>query len=148
MNTRASFMQHICITIGALPYIQRVAAPPLEHDLLAAGRRAFARHGFAGATMERIAAEAGVSQVTLHRRGVTKEGILAALVEQAIAEYRSALWPALTAPGTGRERLEVALAAIVGQTEANLDLLLAVRSQTDQVFHENAGEEALTRGVF
>jgi AcrR family transcriptional regulator len=119
----------------------------LEADLLAAGRRAFAHHGFAGATMERIAAEAGVSRVTLHRRGVTKEAILAALVERAVDDYRAAMWPALTALGSGRDRLEAALDALVDQTEANLDLLLALRSQTDRVFH-NPGEEALTRDVF
>ena len=131
-----------------MPYIRRVATTPLERDLLAAGRRAFGRHGFAGATMERIAAEAGRSRVTLHRRGVTKEAILGALVEEAVADYREALWPALTAAGTGRERLEAALEAVVDQTEANLDLLLAVRSQTDQVFHDDEGGEALTRDVF
>ena len=125
-----------------------MATTALERELLEAGRRAFARHGFAGATMERIGAEAGVSRVTLHRRGVTKAMILAALVEEAVGAYRTALWPALTSSGNGRERLEAALAALVDQTEANLDLLLALRSQADRVFHEDAHEDALTRDVF
>ena len=74
--------------------------------VLAAAARVFATHGYAGATLERIAAEAGISRVTLHRHGVTKDGLLAGLVAHATEDYRRAVWPALTArDGTGAERL-------------------------------------------
>jgi AcrR family transcriptional regulator len=52
-----------------------------------------------GATTERIAAEAGVSRVTLHRRGETKDGLLRDLVGEATDDYRRAMWPALTGGG-------------------------------------------------
>jgi AcrR family transcriptional regulator len=119
----------------------------LPEDVLAAGHRAFAKFGYHGATAERIADEAGVSRVTLHRRGVTKEAILAELSRRAIDSYREALWPSLTAPGSGAERLRLALRALCEEAEANLALLVALRTQTDAVFHE-PGPEAMTRSVF
>lgn len=116
-------------------------------EFLDAGRRVLALHGYHGATAERLAKAAGVSRVTLHRRGVTKDAILDALTEAALQSYREALWPALTAPGSAAERLEMALSALLAQAEENMELLLALRSRTDEVFHEEA-EEALTRSVF
>jgi AcrR family transcriptional regulator len=118
-----------------------------DDDLLSAGQRVFARFGYHGATAERLAEEAGLSRVTLHRRGITKDSILAELSARAVESYRAALWPALTAPGSGAERLEAALHALCAQAEANLELLVALRSQTDAIFHE-ADEEPLTRSVF
>ena len=120
---------------------------PYGDALLDAATAAFRKHGFAGATIERIAAEAGVSRVTLHRRGVTKDGLLAALAERGAERYRAALWPALTAPGPAVARLEGAMAALCDSAEENLDLLVALRAQSDSVFHAE-GEEQLTRSVF
>lgn len=116
-------------------------------ELLEAALRTLRAFGYAGATLERIANEAGLSRVTLHRRGLTKNTILAALAERATGLYREAMWPALTADGTGRERLERALTSLCDSAEESLELLIALRAQSDAVFHE-AGEEALTRSVF
>lgn len=118
-----------------------------DESLLDAARRAFARHGFAGATLERIAAEAGLSRVTLHRRGVTKDGLLDELVARATEEYREALWSALTATGPGAERLNSALEALCAQAERHMAVLLAVSARVDRAFHDD-GEEALTRSVW
>jgi len=120
----------------------------IDAALLEAGRRALRRHGWQGLTAERIAEEAGISRVTLHRRGVRKQDILDALTEKAIEAYRAALWPALTGPGSGGERLEQALRALCDSAEENLELLVALRQQTDAIFHEPDGGEALTRSVF
>ncbi|MGI8513518.1 MAG: TetR/AcrR family transcriptional regulator [Solirubrobacteraceae bacterium] len=120
----------------------------LDEQLLDAGRRAFGRFGYHGATTERIAEEAGLSRVTLHRRGVSKELILEALSERAVHAYRAALWPALTTSGTGRERLEQALHALCQVAEEHLELLLALQAQSDRIFHEDAEQEASTRSVF
>jgi AcrR family transcriptional regulator len=120
----------------------------IDAALLEAGRRALRRHGWHGLTAERIAQEAGISRVTLHRRGIRKHDILDALSEKAIDGYRAALWPALTAPGTGAERLEQALGALCESAEENLELLVALRSQTDAIFHESDSGETMTRSVF
>src|SRR3954470_18710707 len=119
-----------------------------DDTLLDAGRRAMRRWGYHGATVERIAEEAGVSRMTLHRRGVTKDTVLAELAARGIEAYRAAMWPALTAPGSAAERLRMALDALCDATEENLELLVALRAQTDAVFHEDDGGEAMTRDVF
>jgi AcrR family transcriptional regulator len=122
-------------------------ATQIPDGVLAAGERAITKFGYHGATAERIADEAGVSRVTLHRRGVTKETILNELSRRAIDGYRAALWPALTAAGSGAERLRLALQSLCDEAEAHLSLLVALRTQTDAVFHEPA-PEAMTRSVF
>jgi AcrR family transcriptional regulator len=122
-----------------------------EEQVLEGARRALARFGHERATLERIAQEAGVSRVTLHRRGVTREGILAALAERAAEEYQQALWPALTSRGTGRARLERALKAVCEVAEANLALLMALQAQSDAIFHAEPSddrEEVETRWAF
>ena len=59
--------------------------------LLQAAQRAIEAHGYGGATLERIADEAGLSRVTLHRRGVSKDSLLADLVARATEDYRAAM---------------------------------------------------------
>lgn len=95
----------------------------IDRRLLEAAARTVERVGVAGATLERIAAEASCSRVTLHRRGITREAILQRLARRAAAAYREALWPALVSRGTGRERLELALQGICLAAEGNLAIL-------------------------
>jgi len=96
---------------------------PLDGALVEAAARTVERFGVAGATLERIASEAQCSRVTLHRRGITREAILQGLARRAAAAYREALWPALVARGSGRERLELALQGICVAAEDNLAVL-------------------------
>jgi AcrR family transcriptional regulator len=124
-----------------------MTGPPSER-VIEASRRTLRRYGLRGLTAERIAQEAGVSRVTLHRHGVTKEVLLETLAERAIASYRDALWPVMTAAGTGRERLELALQRLCEVAEDQLELLVALRAQSDAIFHENGDGEALTRTEF
>ena len=119
----------------------------VDEPVLAAAREAFRKYGYTNTTIERVAREAGLSRATLHRRGVTKALILAALAERATEDYRAALWPALTAPGSARERLFLALSAVCESAERNLELLIALNTQTDALFHD-PGPEGLTRSVF
>jgi len=123
-----------------------VSAP--DRQLLDGARRAIALHGWEAATLQRVADAAGVSRMTLHRRGVTKELLLRWLAADMAAEHREALWPALTGPGDARERLERALAAQCQLSEGNLELLEALGSRAhDAVYHEDE-RPALTRDVF
>jgi AcrR family transcriptional regulator len=118
-----------------------------DAPLLDATRRTLETRGYVGATLERIAAEAGVSRVTLHRNGITKDGLLAELVTRATDDYRRAMWPALTAEGSGADRLGAALIALCESAEEHMALLVALRAQSDGIFHRDE-EEALTRTVF
>ena len=102
------------------------AARALDAAVLAAGRRALARHGAGRTTLERIAEEAGLSRVTLYRRGVTRDAVVAALAAGVVEDYRAALWPALTARGSAAERMRRALGALCDVAEQNLELLLGL----------------------
>jgi AcrR family transcriptional regulator len=111
-------------------------------------RRAIAEHGPQAVTMERIAGAMGISRMTLHRRGLSREAIIARLRDEMAREERDAQWPAMTASGSAAERLELALRALCRVTEANLDLLEALAADAwDAVYHE-AGDDALTRREF
>jgi AcrR family transcriptional regulator len=121
----------------------------VDARIIPGARRAVELHGWQGATLERIAAEAGTTRMTLHRRGVTRDGVLAALAASLEEQYRAALWPALTASGTGRQRLEQALSALCGVVEENLALVAALGDRPrDEIFHEDADGTGLTRDTF
>lgn len=120
----------------------------LDDRILDGARRAAGKHGWEGATMERIAQESGLSRMTLHRRGATREAILAALREEFEAAYRARLWPALTAPGAARARLADALDGVCEISEANLELLDALGRRAEAIFHEPGEGSVLTRRPF
>jgi AcrR family transcriptional regulator len=117
-----------------------VKEPP-EPKLIEAARKAVEKHGYAGLTLERIAAEADVSRVTLHRRGHSKDEIFNALVVQVREEHRDALWPALTASGDGADRLRMAVAKVCDMCERDLDVMLATRAQFDAAAHGANGPD-------
>lgn len=119
-------------------------------------RRALGRHGWRAVTMQRIAEETGTSRMTLHRRGISKGKILEELSRSLEEGYREALWGALVAPGTARERLEAALIAQCGVSEENLAVLEALETRDrEAIFHEASvegsaagSEPTLTREAF
>jgi AcrR family transcriptional regulator len=130
-------------------------AKQVDHEqILAGARRALAIHGPHGTTLEDIAEQAGISRVTLYRRGATRESILSELADRAAEEYRRALWPALTSHGEPTERLEEALNALTEVAEANLPLLIAIQSNSfnsNAIFNDppaSADDEIPTRRVF
>ena len=119
-----------------------------DQGLLDGAHRAIERWGWREATLERIATEAGVSRMTLHRRGVTREGLLGALAQRLEDGYRAGLWPALTAAGTGRERLEQALAGYCEAVEANLEVLAALAEADHNAIFHDEGPRGLSRPAF
>jgi AcrR family transcriptional regulator len=124
------------------------AGPSVPPHIVDAARHVLAQDGLAAATLERISAAAGVSRMTLHRRGVTKPDILRALAEHFEAEHRETMWQALVARGTGRERLRLALELQCGLSERNLATLEALSAAArDTIFHDG-GPAALTRSEF
>ena len=127
-----------------------MARPATSNEqVLAAARRVLERDGWQAATAERIAREAGVSRVTLHRHGLTRETILSQLAEAATERYRQVMWPILISPASGAERLERALAALCQLAEENMGLLQALDAQANaSVFHDDSAEDALTRDEF
>jgi AcrR family transcriptional regulator len=105
--------------------------PPVDPAILDATVRVLAQGGWDRLSLERVAGQAGVSRVTLWRQGVTRDGLVDALLARLSADYRDAMWPVLTASGTGRMRLEGSLDALCDVADRHLDLL----SAADDVFH-------------
>jgi AcrR family transcriptional regulator len=124
----------------------RQALPP-EPSLVDATAAAVARWGLAQVTVERIAAEAGLSRATLHRRGLTREVLIAALAQRAAEQFRAAFWPALTGLGNAAERLQAALEAMFAIADQNLQLLAGMFLAHGEVFHR-PGPHALTVDAF
>jgi AcrR family transcriptional regulator len=114
----------------------------LDDHLLDAAAAVLTEHGSAGFTLERVAAAAGLSRVTLHRRGISRTALEEGLAARAAADWRDAAWPALTGPGDAADRLEALLAALCALTERHLALVLAIANGAP--FHDD-GAEALTR---
>jgi len=107
--------------------------PGLVRDprLLQAAVAVLARSGWDGLTMEAVAEEARLSRVTTWRLGATRDALIRSLLLSLEEDYRLAMWPALTAAGSARDRLALAVLALFDVAEAHLPLLMA----SDQVFH-------------
>jgi len=104
----------------------------IDEVLLDTALRILEQDGLEGLTLDRVAAAAGLSRVTLWRQGVTRERLLEGLLSRLSAGYRAALWPILIAQGTGQARLEQAFAALCDVADQHLPLLAA----TDTAFHD------------
>lgn len=124
------------------------AAGEVPPHIVDAASHVLAQDGLQAATLERISAAAGVSRMTLHRRGVSKGDILRALAERLELDYRDAMWGALVARGTASDRLRIALERLCDVSERNLGLLDGLSAPTrDAIYHESGGDR-LTRKVF
>lgn len=119
----------------------------VDQDLLDATAAAIARWGLGEITLDRVAAEAGMSRATIYRRGVTRESLVAALTAQAADTYTRAMLPALARPGTAAERLRHALDALCQTADDHLYLLAGMFLARGEVFHQ-PGPDALIVDVF
>ena len=104
----------------------------LDPRLLDATISVLAETGWEGVTLERVAERAGRSRSTIWRQGVTREVLLAALLDELSDDFRLALWPVLNSNQSGRIRLEESLALLCQVIERHLPLVLA----SDEVFHQ------------
>ena len=106
---------------------------PIDRRLLDATISVLRETGWDGLSLERVAQRAGRSRVTLWRQGVTREGLLAALLGTVAEDYREAMWPVLTAPGSGSDRMVRGITALYDVIDRHLPLMLA----SDTVFHQD-----------
>lgn len=119
----------------------------IDRTLIDATAAAITRWGLQAVTLDRIAAEAGMSRATIYRRGVSREELVGALTVEAADTYRRAILPALARPGTARERLRAALEALCDTADDHLHLLAGLFLAHGEVFHQ-AGPESLVVDVF
>jgi AcrR family transcriptional regulator len=98
--------------------------------------------------LDELARSAGLSRMTLHRRGITREDILAALAEMLEREHQEAALPALSSLAPAPERLAMALRSACEIDERYLGLMEALHGQLPEIYHEPGDGEVLTRGPF
>jgi len=122
---------------------KRPEATSVDPVVLEATVAVLAEGGWDRLSLERVAVKAGVSRVTLWRQGITRDGLVRALLARLSQDYRDAMWPVLTASGSGRERLALALDALCDVADRHLDLL----SAADDAFHR-AWQQAPPAGSF
>jgi AcrR family transcriptional regulator len=95
----------------------------IDEKVLRAAAAIMSESGWHGVTLEAVADRSGISRATLYRWGITRDAIAASLAEAAAAGWKSAIWPALTAPGTAAERLELAVRASCAAIDQHARLL-------------------------
>lgn len=103
----------------------------VDEELLDAAEAILAEHGVEGVTLERVADRAGLSRVTLWRRGVTTEDLVTGLLQRLTDDFVKEFWPIIDSSGTGRDRLSACLDALFEVADRHLHVL----SVSDEVFH-------------
>jgi AcrR family transcriptional regulator len=133
----------------------RDASGDFDTRLVAAALAVLQEHGLAGLTLGRLAEQLGGSRMTLHRRGVSREGVVARLAGLAAEEYRAAVEPALASSDAAAARLERALARTCEVADRYSRLLVGLYSDDGGIFHDTGTAEpaelagaVATRGVF
>jgi AcrR family transcriptional regulator len=126
------------------------SVPAVDADVLLRIRDHLPARSWDAITMAELAEAGGLSRMTLYRRGITKDELLAQFGARLLAEYRDALFEPLTGPGPAGERLRAALAAICTVNERYLRVLDALAGSLESVYHEDGepGQPVLTRPVF
>jgi AcrR family transcriptional regulator len=120
-------MQHYCCMTEAVAF-------QMDARVHAAAIEVLHEHGWDGLTLERVAEASGRARSTLWRQGLSREALVEALLGALADDFRSTMYPVLTVPGSGRDRLARGLEALCDVIERHLPLLLA----TDEAFHQAA----------
>jgi AcrR family transcriptional regulator len=128
-----------------LRFVTEAAVAP---ELIDAVEQVLTAHGWSGTTAELIAEAAGLNRVTLYRRGLTKERLLAAAALAAGAEFQAAALPCLVSAGTARDRLTALISALCDLADRHLALLAGLYDGPSALFHMGGKPDdptALTR---
>ncbi|HEX6918144.1 MAG TPA: TetR/AcrR family transcriptional regulator, partial [Phycicoccus sp.] len=92
-----------------------------REQLVGIGRKHFADKGFEGATVEEIAASAGVSKPVVYEHFGGKEGLYAVVVDREIEGLLAAVTGALDSGGSSRQIIERAALALLDYVETSTD---------------------------
>jgi AcrR family transcriptional regulator len=136
-NDGAFLQRYCCMTSPSAMQPTPARDPAVGEELLRATIEVLRERGFDGLTLERVAELAGRARSTLWRQGLSREALIGALVGELANDFRSTMYPVLTSPGPGRERLVRALDALCDVLDRHLPLMLA----TDEAFHQATGPD-------
>src|SRR5688500_17267175 len=86
-----------------------MAADTTRRRILNVAHALFRAHGFEGATMRKIASEAGLSLGVAYHHYASKQAIIAAFYEQHVEAHEAAARPGLAEAKTLRDRLSLVM---------------------------------------
>jgi AcrR family transcriptional regulator len=101
-------------------------AQQIEPILVDAAAQVLDATGIGGLTISSIAEAAGVSRVTLHRRGASVDDYVVAVLARASDDLRSSLWPILTSSAPAAVRLAEALTELCRTCERHSGVMTAM----------------------
>ena len=106
---------------------QRMTGRERREQLISIGRAAFAERGFDGASVEDIAARAGVSKPVVYEHFGGKEGLYAVVIDRELVALEKVVTDSLQT-GSWRERIEHGVVALLTYVEEETDgFLILVR---------------------
>lgn len=91
-----------------------------REQLITIGRSVFAERGFEGASVEEIAARAGVSKPVVYEHFGGKEGLYAVVVDREMVRLEGLITESL-AHGRSKQRIERAVLALLSYVEEHTD---------------------------
>lgn len=98
--------------------------------------------------IEDLAGAAGLSRMTLHRRGIGKEEMREGLGNLLAEEFQAASLDALSSPAAAPERLRLGLEGVCRVNERYLGLIEGLGDDLQPIFHESGDGEVLTKEPF
>jgi AcrR family transcriptional regulator len=95
-----------------------------DERVLDAVDRIIERDGLRGLSISSIADEAGISRVTMHRRGISVADCLVGVLVRASDDLRASLWPVATGSGDAAGRLDVGLRVLCEVAERHAGVVI------------------------
>jgi AcrR family transcriptional regulator len=129
---------------GVAPRV-RMTGPQRRRQLVAVGRSVFAAKGLDGATIEEIAAAAGVTKPVVYEHFGSKEGLYRQVVEQESESLLEAIGSSLGDGGRPRVLVERAALALLGYIEEHTDGFRIVVRDAPPGHREGAFSSILSR---
>jgi len=97
--------------------------PQTRNRLLQSAVHIFDRKGYSAASVREITEMAGVTKPALYYHFGSKEGLLIAILDQAVLEFEKAVVLAESRPGTARERLTALCEDVFSLFEVNIPIV-------------------------
>lgn len=127
---------------------ERVAAMRLGSDRLERIRDALGDRAWHELSLDDLARAAGLTRMTFHRRGISRDMVRDGLVELLVSEYEAAALPALSSSADAPERMRLALESVCRVEEHYLGLIQGLGDQIAAIYHDPGDGAVLTRGPF
>lgn len=134
------------------PSTRRMRGPERRDQILSVARRVFAEVGYEDASIDDVAAAAGVTKPVVYRHFTGKRDLYLAVLEVHLSELISRLWVALSSSPDPRERLRAGLQAyfeFAQKNEEGFRMLFDASTRNDPETSARIGSawDPLTDGV-